>query len=1154
MHLAGWNINGLKSSLSDADFKEYLRKFDVIALTETHHEKGANISIKGLNHFDIPAMKLSKKGRRSGGLVLYYKKEFRGKLFHIKSASNYIMWIHFEKGFFSDLEYDIYLAVIYAKPNTLRADNNFYNILEREIIKFSSMGKLALIGDFNARTGNLADYCKEHTNDSIPLPGAYTFDVTSTRFNQDNTTTVCGKQLLDLCKAASLRILNGRTLGDSRGAFTCYKSKGKSVVDYLIVDVALMNKVTYFKVDDISTMSDHCLIHTKFQFNINTCSAYTSSPNDIRPKWSKYVWTPESRFMYESALLNDDIQQNTINFLTDGFTLNADGVNKAINNFTNIMKTAGDRSLGKRCFKVKKSTKPKRKHNNWFNDQCYQMKRELRRLSQELKKFPFDKSLNIEYFKTIKIYRKTLKIQKRKFKDDMLFELNNMSEKDPKLFWNLLEKMKHPDKDNDQCPAENIAPNEWVTHFKNISNKSERHNNHNITNEINELESMECTDKFQLINQPITISEIKNIIKTLKSNKSSGEDMISYEMIKSGSTILLPSLAKLFNIILSSKCFPDSWNVSAITPLHKKGSFFDTDNYRGISITSCLGKCFTALMTNRLVACLEKHKVFADNQAAFRKDRRTTDHIFTLRSIINKYCLKQRGKLYTCFVDFRKAFDSVWREAMLLKLLRLGVRGNFYFLLKSMYQNTTACVKLPAGMTRCFDMNLGIRQGDCLSPILFNLFINDISSCFNDTCDPINVGNCNLNYLLFADDLLLMSKSEIGLQHSINKLYEYSTEWCLDINITKTKVVIFQRYGKKPKPILYLGNKAIEIAKTYTYLGITFDSSCSFKTAALDLKVKSTKASFYLSSLLSSHNHLHLNTHMKLFDTLIRPILTYGSEVWLPNQYLKQALPVTKLIDTIPCEKVHHNFCKRLLGVYKSCANALVRYELERLPLLFFVTIQTIKFWSHIVSKPRESLLYQSYLSEIENESPWIKFIKAALYNYNLSEYWHSQSPIPLNCIHLIKREKKGFEFDKFNTKFPQYLHKQHEDDTTPHPTNYINFNIKGHIKRAIAKLRLQSNRLEIVSGRFTRPKTPPELRICKSCKDGVDDEKHFLLHCKLLSDLRTDLFDAIYGIYPIFINLSDAEKIRLILHPHSDELATVIGTFIINAFKLRNI
>ena len=311
-----------------------------------------------------------------------------------------------------------------------------------------------------------------------------------------------------------------------------------------------------------------------------------------------------------------------------------------------------------------------------------------------------------------------------------------------------------------------------------------------------------------------------------------------------------------------------------------------------------------------------------------------------------------------------------------------------------MYQNTTACVKLPLGLTDTFNINLGIRQGDCLSPILFNLFINDISSIFTNDCNPVALGQCNVNYLLFADDLLMLSESASGLQHSLNNLDSYAKKWCLDINTKKTKVLVFQRFGRKPEVNFKFGSNKVETAKTYTYLGVTFDGNCNFKSAANDLKIKGTKASFKLSSALSSLNHINVKTHTKLFDALIRPIISYGCEVWLPDLFYKESCPISKKLDTITCEKVHNSFCKRILNIYKSSPNALARQELGRLPLLAFTSLQIVKYWSHILEKPRDSILYQAYLSEVEYDSKWIRFVKYFLNLYKLNNHWQTQTPI----------------------------------------------------------------------------------------------------------------------------------------------------------------
>ena len=171
-------------------------------------------------------------------------------------------------------------------------------------------------------------------------------------------------------------------------------------------------------------------------------------------------------------------------------------------------------------------------------------------------------------------------------------------------------------------------------------------------------------------------------------------------------------------------------------------------------------------------------------QGGFRKGYRTTDHNFVLQGIIRKY-IKDGKRLYACFVDLEKAFDSVWREGLFKKLRIIGLDQRTINLISSMYKNTYTSLIYHDKILPKIPTTKGVKQGDNLSPLLFNIFLNDLPKIIKEgNTHPVYLNGFEVNSMLWADDIVLFSETK-GLQKCLNNLNCYCKHWKLKINLKK---------------------------------------------------------------------------------------------------------------------------------------------------------------------------------------------------------------------------------------------------------------------------------------------------------------------------------------------------------------------------------
>ena len=269
-------------------------------------------------------------------------------------------------------------------------------------------------------------------------------------------------------------------------------------------------------------------------------------------------------------------------------------------------------------------------------------------------------------------------------------------------------------------------------------------------------------------------------------------------------------------------------------------------------------------------------------QNGFKAKTSAEDNIFMLNGIFQKCKLNGRP-LYAWFVNFKSAFDFVNTSALLFKLYSNGVQGKFLQTLKSRFQNERSRVKWGGKIGKLFENAYGVLQGGVLSPTLFRLFLDDMTGYLNRN-NGVVIGNIKINYLLFADDLVLLSESPSGLQNLINGVEKFCSQWHMLVNLTKTKVVLF---NNRFVPIQIRGIRfkfnslPVEEKDCYNYLGVIISNGNRFEQY-IEYKHDKALRAIYSSQGLTRDvmgNQLPIHLILKILDTQIQPILDYGCEI-----------------------------------------------------------------------------------------------------------------------------------------------------------------------------------------------------------------------------------------------------------------------------------
>ena len=1136
-----YNVDGLSKEKFEELFKQVLCDYDVIVLLETF----ANSHNQYVRDDYVSYTKIRKRNllakRNSGGILIMIRKNIDMHFKVLKSISEDILWLRCTDLFLGG---DIIIGGIYCSPiNSSATDGNFYNYLERDIYRYTNQypnDKLVLLGDFNSRTGNMLDIIGEYDEHTSTTRFNYEFFHDQAhigmRVNCDAEVNTYGINLINLCQEFSLCIANGRTGNDANlGNFTCITHNGASVVDYAIVSHSFLKHVLNFEVLETSDFS----IHFPLVFELRT-REIRKSITCYGSDNSKPTYNLDPRRRYKWKEQNKDIFLNRLEHRKNDLDLSKPvlktDIERSLSTFYDtINECAGDMlNVCKPIYRVNNT----KVNAPFFDEDCVSAKTHMSRtlrlfrkagkkrrtlLAENKNTVYIDKEIDEklsefqvarhEYKKIVKEKKKTF-IHERELLAQSFYKNNNE-------FWNFY-KSNNKSKEN-SVPKESVHPDEWVSYMEALFSETRVNEAPNSTSidlspVVSDTSSLDCD---------ISAQEIDEQIQRLGNKKSPGPDGLCSQLLKVGKHLLLSFVLALFNCILLCGYYPLRWSESLVFMLHKKGERSDPNNYRSISLLNIISKLFTSILQKRLYSWCVLNNVLSENQFGFRPKRSTIDCLFIHNTLIQYHLVKKRGKLFVCYIDFSKAFDTVSWEILWRKLEKLGIKRESRFLkiLKAIYKIVTCRVITPWGLTPNINICKGVRQGCILSPLLFTLFIDDIKAWLDEVNGhEFNFdGSTPLTHLLFADDLALFSQSVIGLQKMINCLSEYCETFNMKINVDKTKIMVFRKGGRpSKKEVWHLDGNKVEVVSKFKYLGLKFSNSGVWTAAEVDLANRGKKGIFCIKNFLYNSKISNIKIALKLFDACIAPTLNYGAEIWGFHR--------GNSIDM-----VSDNFYKYITRLSKNTNNIAARGELGRSRSHCARFVKAIKYWTKLVRDASQLPLYLKLAYELQCKldsrgyEVWVSDVRNILCSLGFAEEWYKQQVCQPNVFlaeckkRLIYLENVSFMKGILNT--PRLIFYQHNKFKLE-AANYWNSKLPFHMKTVFCRFLCSGHNLAIETGRRTN--TPREARVCCFCNlNEVEDEVHFVLRCPRFHDLRTKYIPHEY------VNMPGLNAmVSLIIHP----------------------
>ena len=897
-----------------------IKKPEILILVETKLAGKASIKIEGYSQ-------IVQRNRKEvgGGLLVAVKNQTGIEVIILNIEEKHeIMWLKVKIG------NDIYiLGIVYGYAAQSRSNEDeieeWYYVLEKEISKHIEE-KIVMVGDFNAHVGN----------DDLGIEN------NSPYINQN------GQKLRSLVERRNLFFINSTT--KCNGTWTREDPNGtKSIIDYVITNENALDNINNMIIDE-----NHDLKFTRYMKTKKGCNEIPSDHNTItfelsgkRRKQAEKItiWNyknGESLKRYREDTTTVKMKENW----------NDEGeINNKYKKWTNQIKSLMYKNLHRVTIKDKIS-----------NDVIKHEMNQKRKINKEIKRLEAKgiQGTIIEELRerakelVTKIIEETDNEKTKKLKNRLNRFMGNNNNKENDL-WSMRKKclckndpkMAIKDKEGNIVTTKEQIFGEYEEHYKQVlTNRNIKEGFEIYEKEINKQVTM-CHkiteyDEHE-INEPFSEKEVREVIKSLKNNKSPGPDEFSNEIIINAGENLIKNMVKMFNYFWKHEKIPHELMKITIKSIYKgKGETNCLNNHRGIFLSSILLKFYEKLIMNRASSKIENNS-FSEFQAGGRPYRGTRDQLFILRSVI-EYKIYNKDKMILQFMDLTKAFDKMVLKIVMNNLWDADVRGKIWRVIYKINEYAELTIKTPFGLSNKFTCNEILKQGSVMASTLAAMHVDDVKSYFQTENFGVYYGEVRVENLLFQDDIVRFENSEEDMNNANIILEIFQNINKMEFHPLKTKVMMINGEKKDIK----LGEHTLNYVDSMKYLGDIIQNTGKIDELIKERKNHIAGITAELVTIMAQ-----INSPQEIHDTIryvrgiIIPKLLANSETWnnISNKNIED-------LETTQSKAI-----KRLLRIPYTTPSKGLLNELGLLSIENEIIKKKIIYLHHILTGKNQILL-----------------------------------------------------------------------------------------------------------------------------------------------------------------------------------------------------